>query len=246
MGLWVEPQQWTAQTTRDVRATLASHNLAVLDVEVIWIKPGPADPDHLRILDIGAEVGAKNALVVSSDPDLAAAIDKFATLCAHGRLAGLRVALEFGFFTEVRSLAEAVAIVDGAGDPAGAILIDPLHLERTGGSARDVAALPRRLLPYAQFCDAPMRGAGAGASNVDEIIREALDDRLQCGEGALPQVDVLRALPAGTPLSIELRSKFLRDTYPGCGGARARHARSDAPFPPRRRRNSRAMKRVVQ
>ena len=214
VGLWVEPQQWTAQTTRDVRATLTSHNLAVLDVEVIWIKPGPADPDHLRILDIGAEVGAKNALVVSSDPDLAAVIDKFATLCAHGRLAGLRVALEFGFFTEVRSLAEAVAIVDGAGDPAGAILIDPLHLERTGGSARDVAALPRRLLPYAQFCDAPMRGAGAGASNVDEIIREALDERLQCGEGALPQVDVLRALPAGTPLSIELRSKFLRDTYP--------------------------------
>ena len=86
VGLWVEPQQWTAQTTRDVRTTLASHNLAVLDVEVIWIKPGPADPDHLRILDIGAEVGAKNALVVSSDPDLAAVIDKFATLCAHGRL----------------------------------------------------------------------------------------------------------------------------------------------------------------
>jgi len=25
---------------------------------------------------------------------------------------------------------------------------------------------------------------------------------------------VLHALPAGTPLSIELRSKFLRDTYP--------------------------------
>ncbi len=59
-----------------------------------------------------------------------------------------------------------------------------------------------------------MRGPGAGAGNVEEIIREALDDRVQCGEGALPQVDVLRALPESAPLSIELRSKYLRDTYP--------------------------------
>jgi sugar phosphate isomerase/epimerase len=214
VGLWVEPPQWTAQTTRDVHAALHAHALTVLDVEVIWLKPGPRDPDHLRILDIGAEVGARNALVVSSDTDTASAIDKFARLCAHGREVGLRVALEFGFFTEVRSLAEAVAIVEAADHPAGAILIDPLHLERTGGTADDVAKLPREWLPYAQFCDAPMRGPGAGRNNVEEIIREALDDRVQCGDGALPQVEVLRALPDALPLSIELRSKFLRDTYP--------------------------------
>ena len=214
VGLWVEPAQWTAQTTRDVRAALGASGLSVLDVEVVWIKPGPHDPDHDRIVDVGAEVGARNVLVVSSDPDHSAAAAKFARLCERGRRAGLRIALEFGFFTEVRSLDEARAIVEAAGDPAGAILIDPLHLERTGGTAADVAALPRTVLPYAQFCDAPMRGPGAGAGNVEEIIREALDDRVQCGEGALPQFEVLHALPRDAPLSIELRSKFLRDTYP--------------------------------
>jgi sugar phosphate isomerase/epimerase len=214
VGLWVEPAGWTPQTTRAVRTALAAGGLRALDVEVVWIKPGPPDPDHDRIVDIGAEVGAANVLVVSSDPDHSAAVDKFARLCERGRRLGLRIALEFGFFTEVRSLAEARSIVETARDPAGAILIDPLHLERTGGTAADVAALPRSLLPYAQFCDAPMCGPGAGAGNVDEIIREALDDRVQCGEGALPQVDVLRALPGNAPLSIELRSKYLRDTYP--------------------------------
>jgi sugar phosphate isomerase/epimerase len=214
VGLWVEPAEWTAQTTREVRAALEAGGLTVLDVEVVWIKPGAHDPNHDRIVDVGAEVGAKNVLVVSSDPDHSAAAAKFARLCERGRQAGLRVALEFGFFTEVRSLAEARAIVEAAGDPAGAILIDPLHLERTGGTAADVAALPRSLLPYAQFCDAPMRGPGAGVGDVEEIIREALDDRLQCGDGALPQIDVLKALPADAPLSIELRSKYLRDTYP--------------------------------
>jgi sugar phosphate isomerase/epimerase len=214
VGLWVEPAQWTAQTTRDVRRVLSETGLEVLDVEVVWLQPGPANPDHDRIVDVGAEVGARNVLVVSSDPDDAAAAAKFARLCERGRKAGLRVALEFGFFTEVRSLAQAVAIVESAGDPGGAVLIDPLHLERTGGSPADVAALPRRLLPYAQYCDAPMRGPGAGRGNVEEIIREALDDRLQCGEGALPQVELLHSLPDGLPLSIELRSKFLRDSYP--------------------------------
>ena len=214
MGLWVEPPQWTAQTTRDVRAVLERTGIEVLDVEVVWIQPGPPDPAHDRIVDIGAEVGARNVLVVSSDPDVGAATAKFARLCERGERLGLRIALEFGFFTDVRSLAEAVSIVRSAANPAGAVLIDPLHLERTGGAPADVAALSRDLLPYAQYCDAPMRGPGAGRYAVEEIIREALDDRLQCGEGALPQYELLRALPAGLPLSIELRSKYLRDTYP--------------------------------
>jgi sugar phosphate isomerase/epimerase len=215
VGLWVEPADWTAATTREVRSRLSDSGLSVLDVEVVWIKPGPLDPVYKRIIDIGAEVGASNVLVVCSDPDAGAATAKFAALCAHGRAAGLRVALEFGYFTDVHSIADALAIIAGADDPAAALLIDPLHLARTGGTPEDVARVPRHLLPYAQFCDAPT--AGPGKDDVDAIIREAVDERLQCGEGALPLVSLLRALPEKVPLSIELRSRYLRDTYPDPG-----------------------------
>src|SRR6185437_10727802 len=75
-GIWVEPANWTAGTTRQVRHALSG--LPVLDIEVIWIRPGPSNPDHFRILDIGAEIGARNALVVSYDPDFGATADKFA------------------------------------------------------------------------------------------------------------------------------------------------------------------------
>ena len=215
VGLWVEPADWTAATTAEVRARLSDHGLGALDVEVLWIKPGPLDPALKRIIDIGAEIGAKNALVVISDPDPGAAVAKFGALCEHGRAAGLRVALEFGYFTDVHSLAAAQAIVEAVANPAAALLIDPLHLARTGGTPDDVARLPRHLLPYAQFCDAP--AAGPGADDVDGIIREAVDERLQCGEGELPLGPLLRALPEDVPLSIELRSKYLRDTYPDAG-----------------------------
>src|ERR1700677_5309827 len=80
VGLWVEPPQWTASTTRDVRSLIHSSSMCVLDVEVIWIRPGPFDDDHLRIIDIGAEVGSPNALVVISDPDRAGTIDKYARI----------------------------------------------------------------------------------------------------------------------------------------------------------------------
>ncbi|MEO7689072.1 MAG: TIM barrel protein [Sphingomonas sp.] len=214
VGLWVEPPNWSARTTREVRRIVEEGGISVLDVEVIWLQPGKADPDHLRIMDIGAEVGARNVLVVSSDTDAGSATHKFAALCAHGEALGLRVALEFGFFTEVRSLEQAMAIVGAAASPAGAILIDPLHLERTGGTAREVADIPRELLPYAQFCDAWIRGPGAGPDDVAGIIEEAIDQRLMCGAGCLPQIELLAALPAMAPLSIEIRSKRLRETFP--------------------------------
>jgi sugar phosphate isomerase/epimerase len=46
------------------------------------------------------------------------------------------------------------------------------------------------------------------------ILREAVDERIQVGEGALPLAAVLRELPTDLPLSLELRSKYLRDAYP--------------------------------
>ena len=66
-GMWIEPDLWTDQTTRDVKARQRDTGLELIDVEVVWIKPGPPNTDHIRIIDIGAELGARNVLVVSSD-----------------------------------------------------------------------------------------------------------------------------------------------------------------------------------
>jgi sugar phosphate isomerase/epimerase len=212
VGVWVEPPSWTSAVTRDVKSVLADSGLYALDVEVIWIKPGPDDPDHFRVIDIGAEVGARNALVVSSDPDPNAAAEKFGRLVDHGRSRGVRVSLEFAAFTEVRSLAAALQLLERCGRPDAGLLIDPLHLARTGGRPADLAAVPGERFAYAQFCDAPASGPPPEA--VAEIVEEALDLRSAPGEGALPLEALLTALPAGLPLSLEVRSKALRDGYP--------------------------------
>ena len=219
VGLWVEPAVWTATTTREARAALADTGLELLDVEVIWLKPGSAMDDHRRTIDIGAELGARNVLCVSSDPDDAVTAAQLAALCRHGEASGIRVALEFGIFTAVKDLTSALAVLDAVAHPLRALLIDPIHVDRSGSSIAQIAKLDPALLPYAQFCDA--RAERPDPADFDAVIIDAIDLREQCGAGALPLSELYRALPRDIPLSIELRSKALRDAYPDAG-ARAR------------------------
>lgn len=218
-GLWIEPEQWSPTLLRETKAALADTGLPLLDVEVIWIKPGDDLSAHKACIDIGAELGARNVLCVSSDPDLGATAARLATLCEHAEGSGMRVALEFGIFTEVKNLAMALAVLDAVTHPQRALLIDPIHVDRSGSAIEAIAQVPRELLPYAQFCDAPAERPDPADFNA--IITDAIDLREQCGEGGLPLGALYRALPAGIPLSIELRSKTLRDAYPDLG-ARAK------------------------
>ena len=211
-GLWVEPGEWTAQTTREVRAALAACAMPLLDVEVIWLKPDSVMDDHRKVIDVGAELGAANVLCVSSDPDHGATADRLAALCRHAEGSGIRVALEFGVFTEVKNLAQALAVLDRVGHPLRALLLDPIHIDRSGTPLADLARIDPALLPYAQFCDA--RANRPDPADFDAVIVDAIDLREQCGAGGLPLRDIYAALPAGIPLAIELRSKALREGFP--------------------------------
>jgi sugar phosphate isomerase/epimerase len=211
VGIWVDMKVWTPGTTREVKRRLGDGGLPALDAEVVWIRPGPDDPDHFRLIDIAAELGAPNVLAVSSAPDPGESAEKLGRLCDHAAAAGVRVSLEFGAFTTVRTLAEALDVLERCGRPGAGLLVDPLHFARTNGRPADLSGVDRGRFAYAQFCDAASHGPSP--DDVPAIIEEALDLRLMPGDGALPLADFLAALPAGTPLSVELRSKALRDGY---------------------------------
>lgn len=211
-GIWVDMASWTRRTTGEVKRRLEDGGLPALDAEVVWIRPGPDDPDHFRLIDIAAALGAANVLAVSSAPDPAETADKLGRLSDYAAAAGVRVSLEFGAFTSVRALADALDVLHRCGRPEPGLLVDPLHFARTGGRPADLAGVDPGRFAYAQFCDAPSQGPSP--DDRPAIIEEALDLRLMPGDGALPLADLLGALPPGTPLSVELRSKALRERYP--------------------------------
>ena len=99
--------------------------------------------------------------------------------------------LEFLPIFTVGTLADAVAVVTEADRPNGAVLVDTLHLARSGGSPDDLAPRARRLLPYLQVADAPAEPPGRERAALRD---EALHGRLLPGDGELPLGAALAAV----------------------------------------------------
>ena len=212
VGLWIEPgSNWNHRTTGEVLAKIHRTELTILDVEVIWLQPGPKpDPKHHRIIDIGKEIGAKNCLVVSSDPDLENTKLMFEDLCRRAEGSDMRVCLEYMWVTEVKTMDDAMEVVQSVGHPLGGILVDPFHHERVGHAPEKVKEIPDQLLSYCQLCDVPQRGT---ITDEGEYFADALDGRLCPGEGALPLKELMSALPTNLPISLEIRSQHYRTKY---------------------------------
>ena len=69
---------------------------------------------------------------------------RLAALCEHAEGSKMRVALEFGIFTEVKNLTMAMAVLDAVAHPLRALLIDPIHVDRSFSSIADIAKVPLR------------------------------------------------------------------------------------------------------
>ena len=203
-GIWFDADSWDDRVATAVRRRLDDTGLTALDMEPIFVTP---DGDHGdRVIDAAAAVGAQNLLVVSrgvGDDEFA---DRFAELCDLAAPHGIGCSLEFMAFMSVRDLPQAIDVLDAVDRPNAAVLIDNLHLARTGGTPDDVTAIDAARLPYVQLCDAP-------DPSPDDLVREALDGRLTLGAGALPIDDLLAVLPEHTALSMEIRSAELRSRF---------------------------------
>jgi sugar phosphate isomerase/epimerase len=211
-GMWAERDTWTPATTRAIRQQAADAGVALLDLEVAWIMPGAPDPWLVELVEIAAELGARNLLCVSSDPDMGATTAKFQAMVDKAKGTGVRINLEFGIFTEVKTIHMARAILQDVEGDAKALLVDTLHWARSGGTAEDLTAIPSEWLSYCQPCDAPLEGPDL--TSFDAIIDDAINRRMPLGRGGLLLAAMVDALPETLPLAIEERSAALRDAFP--------------------------------
>ena len=132
------------------------------------------------------------------------------------------VVQEFPAEDVVYAAAKALEVVNDVAHPAGGILIDSLHLQRTGSSVQDIVELSRRkpestsqadtrLLPYFQLCDA---SKNLEDQSIEGILEDALFLRQLLGDGQLPLKETLEAVGPNMPLSLEIRSRALIEQYP--------------------------------
>jgi len=143
--------------------------------------------------------------VAGNDPDEARLTMRFAALCDLAAGYGIHPHLEFMPWTDVRDLRQAMRVVANAERANGCVLVDAFHFNRSRSSLDDLATLPAQRMRYAQLCDV----AGPVPAEMDEILRQARNERRFPGEGDADLVGLLRGLPATVPLSLEIPTRQL-------------------------------------
>jgi sugar phosphate isomerase/epimerase len=189
-----------SEAHRALRRVLADEGMTVHDVEFIPMLPDIDVASYAPMFDAAADLGASCVTVSGDDPDAGRLAANLAALCELAARYGLRVDLEFMRWRHVGTLNQARSIVERADSANLAILVDALHLARSGGSPGDIRALPEGMVRAVQFCDASQNEPVGD----DATILEARTGRLPPGEGVLPLSELLDALPAGTALSVEM------------------------------------------
>ncbi len=181
-----------------LKARMTATGVRVGLVESIWLD-GASDARALEpAVATGAELGARFVLVAGNDADESRLVDNLGRLASIAKTYGLEIAFEFMPFTEVRSLEQALRLKEQLAAPNLRLLIDALHVSRSGADMRALPKMGSATVGYVHLCDAPLNPPPP-----DGLRDEARLGRLYPGEGALPLDDFLDAMPADAPIGVE-------------------------------------------
>lgn len=193
---------------REMKRRMADRGVTALDANTARVLPH-TDLDAFRpFLEAAAELGARHVLATGDDPDEGRLAARLGRLCDDAAGFGLTVQFEFVSWMSVPSAAAAARLIGRMGRPNIGIALDALHYDRSGSTPAEVAAIPPSLLAYMHLCDAPREHA----ADRDSLLHTAVKERLFPGDGGIDLIGLLRALPPGLPLALEIPTATLART----------------------------------
>ncbi len=187
-----------ASLRREMNAALRDRGVSVSLAEGLTVKPGVEARDRTAEFDAFAELGAQRINVVSLDPDVGRTLDQFALTAEMAAARGIQTTTEFAPGLTIADLPSALAAIRHIGRPDFRLLIDTMHLIRSGSTAADLAALDPDLIGYVQLCDAPL------VSTFPTYMQEAMTERRIPGQGELPLLEILKTVPRDRVVSLEV------------------------------------------
>jgi sugar phosphate isomerase/epimerase len=193
---------------RDLLAGMNHRGVSISLGDGFLVLPGADMRTFAADLDALAELGVPRINVVSLDPDLGHTFDQFALLTELAAQRGIQTVVEPVPGLTVGDLPTAVAAREHVGRSDFRLLIDAMHLVRSGSGAADVAALDRDHIGYAQLNDTTLRPRLDNYS-LANYLEEAMFERMVPGEGELPLPDILGALPPDIVIELEVPRRSL-------------------------------------
>ena len=208
-GMWVDPNTtWDKNALNKTKDSLKKTEIQLIDVEVTWLENDDTlNDNHKLIIDVGLELSAKNILVVNRHNDYDKALNQFYKMCEYADN-NIRICLEFGEFTTVKSLSKAIDFVNTINHPVAGILIDLMHINR---SMEDIPDLNNPIFSYIQGCDFYQSSKKLTGDN---YITAAIDDRCCLSHGEAKKEEIIKMCKSNLDVSLEIRSKDLRDKFP--------------------------------
>ena len=179
-----------------LRRRADDRGIRIFEAESFGIDGDTRIADFLPALDAAAELGASYIVSGGIDADENRLAASYASLADAAQGFGLVMAIEFMPIRPMKSLADALRVLGRIGHPNAKVLIDALHLTRSGGTPEEVAKVDPALIGYVQLCDAPN-------PPVQALTEESRSGRLYPGEGGLPIVQLMDVLPADVEISLE-------------------------------------------
>ena len=196
-----DPILGDADAARTLRDRAAARGIRVSNVSAYQFYPDVGWDDVAPVIDATAALGAPIIVANGFDPELARFTSLFARYCAAAKEAGIRVALEFLPYSGVQNIDDAMRVVTDSGASNAGVLLDALHLDRSGATVADIARIPPDRITFAQLCDARK---WSGPRTNERLLTEARTARLPAGTGDLPLFDFLDALPPGIEIEYEV------------------------------------------
>lgn len=181
-----------------MRNLLESQSLS-LELEFLlgWLAHGDelaaAEATFTDLLVAAAELGAKR-IKVGGDMQAKAwplphMCERFSQLCRRAAVSGTAIVIEPMPWSNIADLTTARALIEGAGEANGGLLIDIWHMARGGIDYAEVAALPPGIIHHVELDDADCEIRGT-------LIEDTLNHRRFCGLGELDVPAFIRALDA--------------------------------------------------
>jgi sugar phosphate isomerase/epimerase len=133
------------------------------------------------------------------EADRARTFDELAVLTDLAAERGILTSVEPVPGLAIADLSTAMAAVEHVGREEISLLIDTMHVARSGAGPDDLRALPAERIGHIQLSDVPLR-----STREYNYAEEAMYHRMAPGEGELPLADMLAALPGDRVVGLEV------------------------------------------
>ena len=182
-----------------VRRALSASGVSVLEVSNVVLDETFSAREAQAFATFAGAIVARVLQVVGWDDVVDRAVENLALVADLAADAGLGVVVEFMPYSQTKTLGDALHLVTEIGRPNVKLLLDSLHLFRSGGSVAEVAAVDPWRFGVIQLSD-----ASAKAPAYEDLRPESIGNRLVPGTGEFPLYELLAALPVDLPISLEV------------------------------------------